>query len=332
MERSHHHHHRSERKRSRSPRNDGHREDVKAQRSRSPHRRRHHHSRRRDSPPKPVAVLPCHAQHLHKRDFEQYKALFADYLDLQKQLDLSTLSEDETKGRWKSFLGKWNRGELAEGWYDPGSKQRADDRAAEDDQMIALPLSRPATEAAPKPTPARVQSDEDEDEDDFGPALPKQSSKSGPRVPTLEDLDYRGELVDEDRAAQRADLRYERKQDRQLQKERLEELAPRADPGSRERQLEKKRETTAANRAFRDAKSPGAEEIGEADLLGDDADALKKEKREMQKKKSEREIRKEEVLRARQAEREERLAEYRAKEEKTMDMLRGLAAQRFGKR
>lgn len=24
----------------------------------------------------------------------------------------------EVKGWWKSFVGKWNRGELVEGWYD----------------------------------------------------------------------------------------------------------------------------------------------------------------------------------------------------------------------
>jgi hypothetical protein len=49
--------------------------------------------------------------------------LFAEYLDLQKGHDIADLSEDEVKGRWKSFMNKWNRSELAEGWYDPKAKE-----------------------------------------------------------------------------------------------------------------------------------------------------------------------------------------------------------------
>lgn len=122
-----------------------------------------------------------------------------------------------------------------------------------------------------------------------------------------------------------------RKLDRKRQKERLEELAPRAEPGSRERQLEKKRETAVANRSFREAKSPGAEEVPEAGLMGDDGvETYKAQIKATEKKKNERELRKEDILRAREAEREERLAVHRAKEEKTMDMLKAIARQRFG--
>ena len=139
------------------------------------------------------------------------------------------------------------------------------------------------------------------------------------------------ELCDEDRAHHIDDLRYARKLDRNAQKERLEEMVPRADPGSRERQLEKRREATATLHAFRKEKSPGAEEVGEADLLGDDGiDGFKKQKKEAERKKNEREIRKEEILRVRAEEREERLQEVRAKEEKTMEMLKAIAKQRFG--
>lgn len=33
--------------------------------------------------------------------------MFGLYLDIQKKLVLEELSEDEVKGRWKSFVGKW---------------------------------------------------------------------------------------------------------------------------------------------------------------------------------------------------------------------------------
>lgn len=138
------------------------------------------------------------------------------------------------------------------------------------------------------------------------------------------------ELSLDDEQTLREDLRYERKMDRKSQKEALEDLVPRAEPGSRERQLEKKRDATASNRAFREARSPGAEDVGEKDLMGDDEDGIKRQIKEMDKKKSERELRKEEVLRARAAEREERLKVHRDKEDKTMEMLKAIARERFG--
>ncbi|GME41092.1 hypothetical protein GTA08_BOTSDO06090 [Neofusicoccum parvum] len=283
--------------------------------------------------------------------------MFALYLDIQKQLVLEDLDGDEAKGRWKSFVGKWNRGELAEGWYDPATLERAVAAAAENGAPAGEAEGRGRRRSSPdyggaarrgaeEKADADGSEDEDDDDDDdeFGPAaLPgdavgfvaaaSSSRKSGPAIPRLEDLDMRNELNADDAADRLAHMRALRKADRALQKERLEEMAPRADPGSRERQLEKRRETTDAMRAFRDAKAPGEmEEIGERDLMGggDGVDEFRARKREEERKKSERDIRKEEVLRARAAEREEKFAEHRAKEEKTMEMLRALARQRFG--
>jgi peroxin-14 len=33
--------------------------------------------------------------------------MFALYLDVQKNILIEDLTEDEVKGRWKSFIGKW---------------------------------------------------------------------------------------------------------------------------------------------------------------------------------------------------------------------------------
>ena len=111
-------------------------------------------------------------------------------------------------------------------------------------------------------------------------------------------------------------------------------MAPRAEPGSRERQLEKKREKADSNRSFATAKTDAGGslvDVPEADLMGDDGLAsFKKQKKEMERKKNDREVRREEVLRARAVEREERVAAYRAKEERTMRGLVELARGRFG--
>ncbi len=99
-------------------------------------------------------------------------------------------------------------------------------------------------------------------------------------------------------------MRHARKRDRKQQREQLEELAPRAEAGTRERQLEKRRETRDKMRAFRDGKSPGAgdaDAVGDKELLGagedDGIDAYRAKKKEQQRKKNERELRKEEILR-----------------------------------
>ena len=111
-----------------------------------------------------------------------------------------------------------------------------------------------------------------------------------------------------------------------------DEVAPRAEAGTRERQLEKRREVAASNRAFADARGGSPEAARDEDLMGGDNDlaALRREKEKDQRKKNEREIRREEILRARTAEREERAQAYRQKEQETMSFLQALAKQRFG--
>lgn len=139
------------------------------------------------------------------------------------------------------------------------------------------------------------------------------------------------EMQEEDGLSYRDEMRYAQKLNRKAQKEALNELVPRAEPGTRERQLEKKKEVNEKMKSFRE-KSPGTAEVPDAELMGggDGLEGYKKQKQEFERKKNERELRKEEILRARTAEREERLQEYRAKEEGTMKMLRELAQQRFG--
>ncbi|KAK8157166.1 hypothetical protein IWX90DRAFT_441836 [Phyllosticta citrichinensis] len=366
---SRHHIHRS---RSRSPHaSSHHRHRRDRSRSRSPHRRHHHRSHhasriekptrdshgRHGSPsgvaPSKSISLPLNARKLSKHDYAAYRPMFALYLDIQKQKILEDMDETEIKGRWKSFVGKWNRGELAEGWYDPNTLQKAIDSSpiAEEagDHGAATRSSDQARRASPDYGAGRAAAaaagsshgqdhdmDEEEDsEDEFGPAaLPGQvstrASRVGPTVPRLDDLELQKESREEEQEARIEALRAQRKADRAQQKERLEELVPRADPGSRERQLEKKMDKTAAVRSFREAKSPGAEEIRESDLMGDDVDTLKARKREEKRRKSERELRREEIMRAKAAEREERIAEYRSQEDQTMEMLQALAKQRFG--
>ncbi|KAH8598797.1 hypothetical protein B0O99DRAFT_505226 [Bisporella sp. PMI_857] len=295
-------------------------------RTRSPHR----HQRHKTEATTP-AVLPYSSRPLTKYDFSQFKPLFASYLDIQKQKILADLDETEAKGRWKSFIGKWNRGDLAEGWYDPATLQKTKDAPGQEWERVEKLAKSKASAST-----AKQEIEESDSDDSVGPALPGQEkrssiSKMGPRIPNLQDLELKREMEAEDRLACRDDMRNQRKHDRKLQKEALDEIAPRAEAGTRERQLEKKKELNEKMKSFRE-KSPGAAEVPDAELMGggDGVGEYKKMKDNYERKKNERELRKEENLRARMAEREERFAEHRAKEEKTMEMLRALAKQNFG--
>jgi hypothetical protein len=141
------------------------------------------------------------------------------------------------------------------------------------------------------------------------------------------------EIAEEDAMEAREDLRHERRMNRKTEKERLEELVPRAQAGTRERQLEKRKDAATSNKAFATAKEGGdIVEVPESDLMGGEEgiEGYKKKKQEFERKKNEREIRKDEIARARREEREERAREFREREENTMKGLIELARKRYG--
>ncbi|KAJ5287533.1 hypothetical protein N7478_003219 [Penicillium angulare] len=344
---SHRHRHRDrDRDRSRSPhRSDRHRPDR-------PHRRHHrdrdHHDRKKEETSAQPVVLPLNARQLSRRDLEVFEPMFAMYLDIQKGIFIEDLSEDEVKGRWKSFIHKWNRAELAEGWYDPATLERARQSVAERPPAVSGKRDSPEYAQDEQDTKDTSQAqepaddDDDEDDDDYGPTLPnpnstRQVTHSGPTIPKMQDLEMKRESALEDARAGREEFRQQHRSEKRSHKAAMknleEEIAPRAEPGTRERQLEKRREAAASNRAFADARGGSPEAAPEADLMGsgdNDLASLKKEKEQQQRKKNERELRREEILRARTAEREERVQQYREKEEETIGWLKTLAKQRFG--
>ena len=142
------------------------------------------------------------------------------------------------------------------------------------------------------------------------------------------------ELVEQEAEDARSALRDERRAHRTREKQRLDELVPKAEAGTRERQLEKKREVASSNKAFAMAKEGGdMPEVAESDLMGGDEDdvaTLKRRKKEMERQKSERELKREEISRAKREERERRQQEFKEREERTMQGFIELARRRFG--
>ena len=109
-------------------------------------------------------------------------------------------------------------------------KKRADDRYAQRPPAAYARPPPPTTSRQVQQTAEDVEPEEDED-DGYGPALPDTVTPSsnrrvGPAIPNFQDLQQTREAAEEDRAARRADLRYERKEERKAAQERLDELAP----------------------------------------------------------------------------------------------------------
>lgn len=380
---SHHDRHRRHRHRSRDVASRSPIADDDRKRHHSHHH--HHHRRHRAKPTAPAAreapaaPLPSNARPLsYKHDLDAFTPLFAYYLDVQKSLDLYGLDPQQARGRWKSFVNKWNRGELAEGWYDPEMFERitrefpapplaertsasargedvarggygaVEEREGEEQRGRGRGLSTPSDGARgpladEDDTRQAVDSRDDADSDsDYGPPPPPgqsdptaSGSRKGPGIPTLSDLALQREAAAEEREGQLDDLRRARRADRAQQKERLDEMAPRAEPGTRERKLEKRALVNEKMRGFREGAAGGGggvEEVGDGDLMGggDSVAELKRARAATQRKKTERELRREAEARAREEERLERLREWREREEEKLRGLKELARARFG--
>ncbi|KAK4199743.1 hypothetical protein QBC40DRAFT_202167, partial [Triangularia verruculosa] len=347
------------RSRSRSPRRDDEQERERRRvrdRDRSHHRhphsdshshRRHHHhpssrpSHHHPSRPQPAddnndqpqtPQIPFNRAPLSKSSLHSHTPLFQSYLRHVKNIELPSLLETEVKGRWKSFIGKWNRGGLSTEWYTHASLPPPP-------SPLLSPLSSyPPLEFTPHPPPIPQV---DDDDDEYGPVLPNQTrttrtttSLHGPLIPSRDDLLGRNETLDSDRQYALEVHRHERKIFRKEHKELLDDLLPKADPGSRERKLEKKRELTDKLKSFSQAKDAGAmEEVNERDLMGGGDDALEelqRVKRLREQKQNQRQGKREEEEMLRRKEREERVRGYREREEKVMEGLRGLVRERFG--
>lgn len=326
------------------------------------HRHRHRHNRhvnqQSTGQPARTKEFPFGARELSRSDLTAFRPLFAHYLDLQKQLDITSLDENEVRGRWKSFMGKWNRGELAEGWYDPEVFERAlndygDVMYAGPAVPPSAPLELAPAEGSTNPHPSGTQDrgNKDDEDDDYGPpppppaghhnlahlatsSIPSSALRApGPAIPSQTDLSLRDEALAAARHEELSDLRHARRAHRREAQALLDEAAPRADAGTRERRLEKRKELNEKLRGFRE-RSPtgGGGEADEGELMGggDGVAEYKAIVHAQETKKQERVSRREEMERARRAEREERLRGYREREERVVEGLRELARRRFG--
>lgn len=82
-----------------------------------------------------------------------------------------------------------NRGELAEGWYDPATLEKARRNAA-DQPLAEQPRASPEYGRAGR---EELPTAEEDEEEEYGPTLPHPNSMrevthSGPTIPSMQDL------------------------------------------------------------------------------------------------------------------------------------------------
>lgn len=94
------------------------------------------------------------------------------------------------------LISRRNRGELAEGWYEPATLQKARQNAA---QQPALDRERASPDyarggQAQSGEAEDLLADDDDDDEDYGPRLPhpglmRAAARSGPAIPSMQDLE-----------------------------------------------------------------------------------------------------------------------------------------------
>lgn len=97
-----------------------------------------------------------------------------------------------------------NRGELAEGWYDPSTLKKAKERSAEDPpntvEVDNARQSRRRNSPDYREGGADREEEEDDDDDDYGPSLPGlgkgKGRRAGPGIPNVQDLQVKREMED----------------------------------------------------------------------------------------------------------------------------------------
>lgn len=95
-----------------------------------------------------------------------------------------------------------NRGELAEGWYDPATLQKAFKSAPEDNGSVLVEEEPQPRGKLIKSPPAQglqrnsKEEEESDSDDSVGPTLPGQEGQSrrsrvGPSIPNMQDLELK---------------------------------------------------------------------------------------------------------------------------------------------
>ncbi len=89
-----------------------------------------------------------------------------------------------------------NRGDLAEGWYDPATKRRAEESASTRRSEAQSPprLRKDSPDYGEQTLRRSANNGDSGGDDDYGPMLPTKAPRNrypGPVIPNLEELEYR---------------------------------------------------------------------------------------------------------------------------------------------
>ncbi|KAK9381778.1 uncharacterized protein V2V93DRAFT_367817 [Kockiozyma suomiensis] len=290
-----------------------HKERARVRRLDSPddHSRRHHHHHRH--------------RHSHKHDADSASDRRLRGREKPTHLHKKRRKSSESEAKEKKIT----------------AHKSSDESENEGEWVVPSPPHTPST------TNAFISTNGDSDSDDsviVGPTLPPShvSDRKGPTLPTVSDIqlqntDLLDSSLDQMRAARLKSMEAAESSLTGAVDNLLQGGFNDPTSGPRDRRLEKRKMENEQRKEFARAKSPGGvDEFGDDELFeGDVGSAGTKEKlNEISQRKAEKERIKREQreakFRERDAARRERWEDMRAKEDKTMQMLKELARERFG--
>lgn len=155
----------------------------------------------------------------------------------------------------------------------------------------------------------------------------------GPTLPTEADLLLRREELESDarrEAEQRQTERHaQQKRHRKEERARIEEVAPKGDAG-RERRVQQKKDKKEQMRGFRERSAEV--QLEESELYGDGGDTFQSKKGRQEAVQQQKRDKQLDFLLEKDAALRERRQAAQSKEQRTMEMLRRLAQERYGRR
>jgi hypothetical protein len=89
-----------------------------------------------------------------------------------------------------------NRGELAEGWYDPATLQKAVQETQPESRAQSQKSKAPAAPRRESPKQQELDNGDSDSDASIGPTLPgmegrSRGSKMGPSIPNMQDLELK---------------------------------------------------------------------------------------------------------------------------------------------
>ncbi|GAC92857.1 hypothetical protein PHSY_000414 [Pseudozyma hubeiensis SY62] len=295
-------------------------------------------ARARSPSPSTSISLPFDASPLTSDDYFIRSSEFKHWLSSSKQLYLDEISSASARRYFDRFVRRWNAGRLDDPYYS-GTIRSLDSSAGKTRHKWSFTTHQGYASEKAKLELMKDSIDTLTNGDSRGAREARDAERRTKRSHNTEDSE-RGSQARPSTVAQRQfDREHQRdldrissSQDRKRLRQDAADMAEEQEGKStgRERTMEKRREINADKRAFAESRRPDGLELDDRDIYDDERKAGRGDEDARNRGRSKREQARQERLEERKEELQGRVDEMKRKEDKTMDMFKAMARERFG--